>query len=362
MRPVPTKEGRPTLATVAAAAGVSVATVSKVLNGRSDVAPATRGLVQELLEQFDYAGRPADAVRRAVPVTRPTVELVYAGELNAYSTEVLQGLLDAGQEMDVAVVVSMRRHGQRRSGTGRASAWASELAAAGRRAVITVVDELTSADLSALSRAGLPLVVIDPVNLPHIDVTSVGSTNFTGGLSATQHLLDLGHRRIAYVGGPATSACNQARFHGYRAAMDAAGLPVPPEFVRHGDFRHEDGLVQGGALLDLAERPTAVFAGSDETAVGVLEAARARGLLIPTDLSVVGFDDTELARLSSPALTTVRQPLQEMGKVALRTAMRLAADEEVESHHVELATELVVRQSTAPAPAVPVAHLASSRG
>jgi LacI family transcriptional regulator len=350
MRTAPPKDGRPTLATVAAAAGVSVATVSKVLNGRSDVAPATRGLVQELLEQFDYAGRPADAVRRAAPTTRPTVELVYAGELNAYSTEVLQGVLDAGAESGVALVVSMRRQGERRSGTGRSSAWAAELAAAGRRAVITVVDELTSADVSALSRARLPLVVIDPVNLPHVDVTSVGSTNFTGGLSATQHLLDLGHTRIAYIGGQSTSACNQARLHGYRAAMDAARIEIPTEFVRCGNFRHEDGLVQGAALLDLAEPPTAVFAGSDETAVGVLEAARARGLRIPEDLSVVGFDDTELARLSSPALTTVRQPLQEMGKIALRTAMRLAAEEGVESHHVELATELVVRQSTGPVP------------
>src|SRR3954466_15762564 len=143
-----TREGRPTLATVAAAAGVSVATVSKVLNGRSDVSPATRGLVQELLERYGYAGRPADAVRRSVPATRPTVEPVYAGELNAYSTEVLQGLLDAGTEAGVAVVVSMRRHGQRRSISGRSAAWAGELAAAGRRAVITVVDELTSADLT----------------------------------------------------------------------------------------------------------------------------------------------------------------------------------------------------------------------
>jgi LacI family transcriptional regulator len=350
VRPGSTKDGRPTLATVAAAAGVSVATVSKVLNGRRDVAPATRGLIQDLLMQYDYAGRPADAVRRAVPATRPTVELVYAGELNAYSTEVLQGLLDAGAELGVAVVVSMRTHGQRGSQTGRPAAWASELAAAGRRAVIAVVDELTSADLTALSRAGLPLVVIDPVNLPHADVTSVGSTNFTGGLSATQHLLDLGHRRIAYVGGPVPSACNQARMHGYRAAMDSAGVPVPAEYVRFGNFLHEDGLVQGASLLELSEPPTAVFAGSDETAVGVIEAARARGLRIPEDLSVVGFDDTQIARLSSPALTTVHQPLQEMGKVALRTAMRLAADEEVESHHVELATELVVRQSTARAP------------
>ena len=344
------KDGRATLATVAAAAGVSVATVSKVLNGRSDVAPATRGLVQDLLEQYDYAGRPADAVRRAVPATRPTVELVYAGQLNAYSTEVLQGVLDAGTELGIAVVVSMRPPGRRRSATGRPAAWAGELAAAGRRAVIAVVDDLTAGDLSALSRARLPLVVVDPVNLPHVDVTSVGSTNFTGGLSATRHLLDLGHRRIAVVGGPVTSACNQARVHGYRAAMESAGVPVPAEYVRFGNFLHEDGLVQGACLLELPEPPTAVFAGSDETAVGVVEAARARGLRIPEDLSVVGFDDTQIARLSSPALTTVRQPLREMGMVALRTAMRLAADEEADSHHVELATELVVRQSTAPAP------------
>lgn len=343
-------EGRATLATVAAAAGVSVATVSKVLNGRSDVAPATRGLVQTLLEQYDYVGRGADTVRRAVPVTRPTVELVYAGKLNAYSTEVLQGVLDTAAELGVAVVVSIRTPGQRRSETGRPAAWASELAAAGRRAVVAVVDDLTAADLAALSRVRLPLVVIDPVNLPHVDVPSVGSTNFTGGLSATQHLLDLGHRRIAYVGGAMTSACNQARMHGYRAAMEAAGVPVPPAYVRFGNFEHEDGVVLGGALLDLPEPPTAVFAGSDETAAGVLEAARARGRRIPEDLSLVGFDDTQVARFSSPALTTVRQPLREMGTVALRTAMRLAADEPIDSHHVELATEFVVRQSTAPAP------------
>jgi LacI family transcriptional regulator len=350
VRPGVTKDGRATLATVAAAAGVSVATVSKVLNGRSDVAPATRGLVQELLVEYDYVGRGADTVRRAVPTTRPTVELVYAGVLNAYSTEVLQGVLDAAAHLGVAVVVAMRTPGHRRSETGRPVAWAGELAAAGRRAVIAVVDDLTAADLTALVRARLPLVVIDPVNLPAADVISVGSTNFAGGLAATQHLLALGHRRIGYLGGPVTSACNQARLGGYRAAMEGVGAPIPEGYVRFGNFLHEDGLVQGAALLDLPEPPTAVFAGSDETAVGVVEAARARSLRIPEDLSVVGFDDTQIARLSSPALTTVRQPLQEMGKVALRTAMRLATDGEVDSHHVELATELVIRQSTAPAP------------
>jgi LacI family transcriptional regulator len=176
----------------------------------------------------------------------------------------------------------------------------------------------------------------------------VGSTNFAGGLTATQHLLSLGHRCIAYLGGPATAACNQARRHGFRAAMESMGASVPAEYVRTGSYRFADGLTGGAALLDLPHPPTAVFAGSDETAAGVIEAARARALRIPEDLSVVGFDDTQVARYASPPLTTVRQPLREMGGVALRTALRLAAGEKLESHHVELATELVVRHSTAP--------------
>jgi LacI family transcriptional regulator len=138
---------------------------------------------------------------------------------------------------------------------------------------------------------------------------------------------------------------------GYRGAMEAAGAPVPVGFVASGDFTYEAGVAGGGDLLGRAERPSAVFAGSDEIALGVIEAARLRGLRVPQDLSVVGFDDTQLARLASPPLTTVRQPLREMGAVAVRQALRLAAGEKIESHHVELATELVVRGSTAPPPA-----------
>ena len=210
-----------------------------------------------------------------------------------------------------------------------------------------VTSELSAADLTALTRARIPVVVIDPLNLPSARVTSVGSTNFAGGMAATHHLLDLGHRKIAYLGGPTAAACNQARMHGYRGAMEAEGAPVPDEYVRTGRFSYEHGVAGGAALLDLPEPPTAVFAGSDETALGVIEAARTRGLRVPEDLSVVGFDDTPVARLAAPPLTTVRQPLREMGAVAVRTALRLAAGERVDSHHVELATELVVRQSTA---------------
>ena len=336
---------RATLANVAASAGVSVATVSKVLNGRDDVAPATRALVQEHLHEHDYVAR------RNRPEPSPVIELCFHGRLNAYHTEVLQGVVEAATEAGVAVVVSVRPRRQRSPGANRPASWVRELAAAGRLGAIVVTSELAAADLRVLTRARMPVVVVDPLNVPSAQVTSVGSTNFAGGLAATQHLLDLGHRQIAYLGGPAAAACNQARMHGYRGAMEAEGAPVPHEYVRAGRFSYEHGILGGAALLDLPVPPTAVFAGSDETALGVIEAARTRGLRVPDDLSVVGFDDTPVARLAAPPLTTVRQPLRELGAVAVRTALRLAAGEGVDSHHVELATELVVRQSTGRRPA-----------
>ena len=169
-----------------------------------------------------------------------------------------------------------------------------------------------------------------------------------GGVAATQHLLSLGHRRIAYVGGPASAACNQARMHGFRGTMHTAGIPVTEGYVSSEQQTYGDGVARGTELLDLSDPPTAVLAFSDELALGVVEAARVRGFRIPADLSVVGFDDTQMARLSSPPLTTVRQRLREMGALALRTAVRLAAGARVDFRHVELATELVVRGSTAP--------------
>ncbi|NBE97925.1 substrate-binding domain-containing protein [Nonomuraea sp. KC401] len=334
---MPASPRRATLATVAASAGVSVATVSKVLNGRSDVAPATRSLVEALLRQHDYV---APTPRRADVTGLGSVELQFDADLNAYSTEIIQGAVAAAAEAGVGVVVSIRR-------ADRTAAWARGLVAAGRRALIAVTSELTTGQLAALAKARLPLVLIDPLNLPRTRVTSIGSTNFAGGLAATQHLLSLGHRRIAYVGGPAAAACNQARLHGYRAAMEAEGAPVLPGYLQAGHFRYHDGVTGGAAVLDLPRAPTAIFAASDETALGIMEAARARGLRIPEDLSIVGFDDTQIAQMASPPLTTVRQPLREMGGVALRTALRLAAGEKIDSHHVELATGLVVRGSTA---------------
>ncbi|MGW2343095.1 LacI family DNA-binding transcriptional regulator [Streptomyces sp. NPDC001661] len=333
---MPPHARRTTLATIAREAGVSVATVSKVVNDRSDVAPRTRARVQELLREHDYL---APVFRHTEAAKNPTIEVQFNGDLKTYSAEALEGIIDAAAELGASVVISK---------SAPAPHWARDLASAGRRALIAVTSMYTAAHVKELTRAGLPLVVLDPLHLPHNRVHSVGATNFAGGLAATEHLLGLGHRRVGYLGGPTMAVCNQARMHGYRAALETVDAPTPADYVRHGAFTHQAGMLGAAALLNLDTPPTAIFAGNDEIALGVIEAARARGLRIPEDLSVVGFDDTLLARMAAPPLTTVRQPLREMGGIALRTALRLANGERVESHHIELATELVVRASTAP--------------
>jgi LacI family transcriptional regulator len=347
---VPPEEGQaPTLASVAASAGVSIATVSKVLNGRADVGAATRERVQTLLQQHDYVERRSESAGRTL-AKQPTVELVFHGRLSSYSIEILEGVLGTATEFGVTIAVSVRPRQRRSTGAEGNAAWVRHLVELRRHAVIDVVDDVRHGDLAALSKTRLPLVVIDPLNLPRRQVTSVGATNFAGGLAATKHLLALGHSRIAYLGADVTSVYNQARLHGYRAALEAAGVEVPDDYVRNGSTEYEHGVTGGASLLDLREPPTAVFGATDEIAAGLIEAARRRGLRVPEDVSVVGFDDTDTARLLSPPLTSVRQPLREMGRLALQTALRLAAGEKLDSHHVELATELVLRSSTTSPP------------
>lgn len=334
--------GRTTLATIAASAGVSIATVSKVVNGRDDVAADTRALVEERLREHGYV---PPAARRP-PGADLTVELIIHGGFGAYSTQVLEGVVHAGAEMGTSIVIGQVDDDHLPAGSP--TTWARRLANSGRAGVVIVTGALTTAHIDALARTGLPLVVLDPMSLPRIEVSSVGSTNFAGGLAATQHLLALGHRRIGYIGGPPGSGCNQARLHGYRAALENARIPADPALVLGEHFRYDAGLRAGSQMLDLPDPPTAIVGGSDTIALGIIEAARLRGLRIPEDLSVTGFDDTELARMASPPLTVIRQPLREMGRVAVKTVLQMAAGETLDSHHVELATELVVRSTTAP--------------
>jgi LacI family transcriptional regulator len=179
-------------------------------------------------------------------------------------------------------------------------------------------------------------------------VPSVGATNWAGGLAATEHLLSLGHRRIGAIAGPGDYLCSRARADGYRSALERAGIRFDPALVRNGDFRHEGGFLRGSELLDLPDPPSAIFAGSDQQAFGLYESARQRGLRVPQDLSVVGFDDLPVARWVSPPLTTVRQPLAEMGRAAAEMLGDLIDGRPLRANRVELSTELIVRESAAP--------------
>ena len=165
---------------------------------------------------------------------------------------------------------------------------------------------------------------------------------------AAEHLLALGHRRIATISGVLALGCSQERIAGYRAALEAAGLAIDPDLIREGDFRYEAGYRETCELLDLPEPPTGIFTGNDMQAVGALNALRARGIPVPGGMSLVGFDDVEIAALISPALTTVRQPLAQMGAFAAAMLLRLIAGEHLDSNRVELSTELVVRESSGP--------------
>jgi LacI family transcriptional regulator len=330
---------RATLATIAAAAGVSMPTVSKVVNGRPDVAAATRVRVERLLDEHQYARTGAPRGRRA-----GLVDLVFNGLDSPWAVEILRGVEEWGADHETGVVVSAVR-----SGDARPASWTSALASHDTDGVILVTSALTEAQLGQLRSGGIPLVVVDPVNPPPPEVASVGATNWAGGLAATEHLIGLGHCRIAAIAGPEDFLCSRARIDGYRSALERAGLIFDPALVRHGDFQHQGGFVRGDELLNLADRPTAIFAGSDQQALGVYEAARQRGLHIPQDLSVVGFDDLPVARWISPPLTTVRQPLAEMGRAAAEMLRDLIEGVPLRSRRVELSTELITRESTGPA-------------
>jgi DNA-binding LacI/PurR family transcriptional regulator len=191
-------------------------------------------------------------------------------------------------------------------------------------------------------------VVIDPAEEPGPGIRSVGTTNWQGGLTATRHLIELGHRRIAVIGGPAGLWSSQARLDGYRAAMLEAGLPVDERLICRGTFSVPGGRQQALHLLDLADRPTGIVAGNDAQAFGVLQALGEFRLRAPDDVSVVGFDDVPVAAWATPALTTIRQPLAAMAATAFRMLWAGEADTSAQAHNVELATALVVRDSTAP--------------
>jgi len=334
----------PTLAVVAREAGVSVPTASKVVNGREDVAPETRRRVTEALDRLGYVRRPRFEASKAPGL----VDLVVHSLESSWSGAVLHGVEGAAHDAGLEVVVSA---GLTRTRGGRPEhGWLDKLTTRGSSGVLFNLAELTASQYAWLDQHRIPFVMIDPVLEPPPGVVSVGAANWQGGLLATEHLLSLGHERIAAIGGYRRKICSSDRIAGYRSALASAGIRHRPEFIRYGSFNETGAHRRMLELLDLPEPPTAVFVCSDKMALGVYQALAERKLSVPDDISVVGFDDLPEARWATPALTTVRQPLSEMAATALRLLVRMMAGDQPEGTRTELSTRLVERSSTGPAP------------
>ncbi|WP_051833601.1 LacI family DNA-binding transcriptional regulator [Streptomyces sp. NRRL S-646] len=323
-----------TIAYIAESAGVSVPTVSKVLNGKSGVSADTRARVEELINRYGYR-KPAGAGRSNV------VELVFRELKDMWAVEIIRGVERVARRHRVGVMVS-------EFGLHDSSAPTWDDTVARRPNCVLSVAQLSEAEREQLTAKGIPFVVFDPIMELPDDVPYVGATNWSGGRAATRHLTELGHRRIAMISGPEDQLCCSARLDGYRSAMQAAGLAVDPEIVVHAGLTRDDGYEAARTLLALPERPTAIFAANDLQALGVYQAAREAGLRIPDDLSVVGFDDLPVVAWVDPPLTTVHQPLTEMAVAATELALTLGRGEQAPQAGLEIATTLTVRGSTAP--------------
>ncbi|MDN3297639.1 substrate-binding domain-containing protein [Streptomyces ficellus] len=325
----------PTLAVVAREAGVSVPTASKVVNGREDVAPETRRRVTEVLNRLGYVRRPRPGTAR----TSGLVDLVLPSLERSWPGAVVHGVGQAAHDAGLEVVVS--------AGPARAGGWLDTFAGRGSSGALFHLAELTASQHAWLARHRVPYVMIDPVTGPPPGAVSVGASDWQGGRTATEHLIALGHERIAVIGDCRGDLCRGAAVAGYRSALVAAGLRRRPEYVRHGEPDEATARRHTRELLALPEPPTALFVCSDAMALGVYEALAERGLRAPDDISVVGFGDLPEARWAAPGLTTVRRPLSEMASTALRLLVRLMAGERPEGTRTELSTRLVVRASTA---------------
>jgi LacI family transcriptional regulator, galactose operon repressor len=296
----------PRIRDVAARAGVGVGTVSRVLNDAPGVASATRDRVRAVMHELGY--QPSSTARNLSLGRTLTVGVIAPFFTSPSVVERLRGIDDVfGHSPYDLTLYNIETPAQRRAVLRRF----------GRRdrvdGLIVISLPLTPGELRSLARDGLPAVLVDVANapLPHVGIDDVG-----GGAMATRHLLDAGHHEIAFVGdveeNPFGFASSERRLEGFRAALGEAAVPLPTAYVRRGPFGRATAGRLTRQLLALRRRPTAVFAASDVQAFGVLDAAARAGLTVPDDLSVIGFDDIELAE--AIGLTTVRQPLRESGR------------------------------------------------
>jgi LacI family transcriptional regulator len=334
---VTTARRRVTIRDVADLAGVSVATVSKVINERYGVSSATSARVQGVIDELGYE---SSIVARSLRNQRTNVIGVLVSDIEPFSAELIKGaargLHGTGYEL---IVYSAGGRSPDRVG------WENRALS---RLGGTLIDGALLVTPTVVGPSfGAPVVAVDP-HTGSDEVPTVDSDNRRGAQLATQHLLDLGHRRIGFVGGRVDLESARLRELGHTETLQRAGLEVDRDLLRIGSYDAAESRAAAAELLSLPEPPTALFAANDLSAIAVMEEAEARGLRVPEDLSVVGFDNVPESAMTKPGLTTVHQPIQEMGERAVRILVGLLAGRAPDAMHETLATHLVERRSCAP--------------
>lgn len=327
---------RVTIRDVAREAGVSVSTVSRVLNGKDDVASDTAHRVRDVIDELGYAS--SMAARSLRSRSTKVIGLIVPDLWNPFTSLVIKGVnqMTATQGYDLMAYASARHANL--SATNWEERLVAELSGSVTDGIIVVTPHASS------YRTTAPVVAIDPIQ-SSTEFPAVLSTNHQGVLEAMAYLVSLGHRRIGFIGGRGDLQSAQRRLDGYLDGLAAAGIAVDPALMLTGDYTRTAGVASAHELLSLAHPPTAILASSDETAFGVYDAAEERGVCIPDDLSVVGFDNTFESASVNPPLTTVDQSIETMGKLAAEIVLTLVRGQ---GWHVPLSkvpTKLVIRQS-----------------
>ena len=332
-----------TIRDLAKRAGVSVATVSRVLNNYPDVSEETKQKVLALVQEMNF--RPSNAARSLVTRRSNIIGVFFLQDhtnamiLHPFFQEVIVGFKRAvgARGYDLLFFTSQKPGDRQFTYLKRCRHQQVD-------GVVLMGVNRTDPQMVELTASGLPCMSIDVDMLGH-RAGYVMSDNQEGARQAVRHLISLGHKRIALINGDAIGRVRHDRLIGYREAMEAAGLPYRPDYVREYDFTWQHGYESMQQLLDLADPPTAVFAAADLTAMGAIKAIRERGLQVPEDIAMVGFDDIEVASMVHPALTTVRQDKEGMGRAAGENLIRLIEEPGYTPPIITLKTELVIRES-----------------
>jgi LacI family transcriptional regulator len=329
-----------TIIDVAADAGVSYGTVSRVINNDVHVKQETRERVLEAMERLGFvANRQARSLAggksNAIGVLVPDLGTGYIGEI-------IRGI-DAELSLADLDLILYTTH---RTAT-KESNYVANLARGMVDGLLLVLPRSPADYIGTLTKQSFPFVLIDHQGTGR-DCPAVGATNWQGAYNATEYLIKLGHSRIGFITGSMDLGCAEDRLAGYQSALRTHHMPEAPELIYEGTFFQPDGYAGASALLELPDPPTAIFASNDVMAMGVMDAVRTRGLRVPDDISIIGFDDIPQASLVRPALTTVNQPLEKMGRVAAQMLTDMLKDPDRAFNRVELPTELITRGSTLP--------------